>query len=585
MIGNLVFIGNRLAGQDDPRLARGLALAVLESVATAVPYAAVLIFVNAALEAQLDAIRIAWLSLAVLGSVLLRMVLSQAAMSNLFLATHDLMGRTRIRVADHLRTLPMGFFTARRSGDLTGVLTTDIGLVEDLWSHLLGVFASSFLVPLVVAAGLCLVDPRLGAALALSLPMALAALWVATPLLTREMDETLDAARDTNARIVEVVQGIAVLRAFGRHGDGQQRLEQSMRRLRDALIRTEVYVAPVLSVFGFVVELSFVVVALLGSYLLLGGSLEPRALVVVLVVAVGVTHKLSEVGVAMLSLRMAQKALLRIEALLGERPLEEAAAPAAVPTRFDVRFEGVSFAYEGDAVLTDVSTAFGEGQLTAIVGASGSGKSTLVHLIARLWEVPREAGSIRIGGVDIRDLPLETLHRHIAMVFQDVVLFSGSVLDNLRVGDPEASLEQVMAAAKAAQAHDFVMAMPNGYDTVLGEGGGSLSGGERQRLSIARAILKNAPIVLLDEATASVDASAEAQIQRAIDALTRDKTVVVIAHRLRTVARAHAIVVLDGGRVVETGTHVALLSRDGAYARAWREQERARGWTLAQAES
>jgi ATP-binding cassette subfamily B protein len=207
--------------------------------------------------------------------------------------------------------------------------------------------------------------------------------------------------------------------------------------------------------------------------------------------------------------------------------------------------------------------------------ASGSGKSTLVHLVARLWDVAPDQGAIRIGGVDIRSLPFELLHRSIAMVFQDVVLFSGSVFENIRVGRPDATRAAVMEAAKAAHAHEFIAGMSQGYDTQLGPGGESLSGGERQRISIARAILKDAPVVLLDEATASVDASAECEIQHAIDRLVQHKTVVLIAHRLRTIQRAHRIVVLERGQVVESGTHDELLAQCGSYARMWNEQERA----------
>ncbi|NTX63672.1 ABC transporter ATP-binding protein [Myxococcus sp. CA051A] len=580
MIGEFFTLGERLAGQKDERLRRGFLFAFGEAVATALPYALVLFFVRAALERRLTLELTGQVTGGIVLAVLLRMVFTRSAMANIFTAAHALMGQARIRTADHLRRLPMGFFTQHRSGELMGVLTTDLALVEDIWSHIIGVFAASFALPMLVGLGLCFLDWRLGLAVLAMLPVALAVLAATTPLFVREITSVLEATADVNARIVEYVQGIAVLRAFGRHGEVYQRFVKAMERLRDALIRAEVAPSPLLSVFGFLVEASFVVVAFVGSTLAFQGTLAPGTLLVFLVVSVGVTRQVAELGVALLMLRGSQRALERVDRLMAEKPLSEPSSPAAPVTRFNVEVEAVSFAYEGEHVLKDVSVEFREQSLTAIVGASGSGKSTLVHLVARLWDVPRGQGAIRIGGVDIRDLPFEELHRHIAMVFQDVVLFSGTVLDNLRVGRADASREDVERAARAARAHDFIQALPQGYDTVLTEDGGSLSGGERQRLSIARAILKDAPIVLLDEATASVDASAEAEIQRAIDELVRHKTVVVIAHRLRTVRRAHRIVVLERGRVAESGTHDELVRREGPYAALWREQERAKGWHL-----
>jgi ATP-binding cassette, subfamily B, bacterial IrtB/YbtQ len=579
MLGDLLRLGERLAGRSDRRLRRGLACAFGEAVFTAVPHGIVLFFVRAVLERRVSSSLTAWLTAAIALAVVIRLVLSQAAMSDIFIAAHDLMGQARLRVADHLRRLPMGFFDQRRSGDLTGVLTTDIAFVEEIWSHLLGVFAASFALPLIVGLGLCALDLRLGLVVLATLPVALALLWVTTPLFVRRIGAVLDATGDVNARIVEYVQGITVLRSFGRHGAVYQRLVHSLERLRDALIRADVAPSPLLSVFGFVVEGSFVLVAYAGTRLAIDGDLSPGDLLVFLVVTIGVTRQLADLGVALLLLRASQRALDRIDGLMAEPPLRDTTQPMA-PTRFDITAHAVDFAYDGQLVLKGVSAEFRAGTLTAIVGASGSGKSTLVHLISRLWDIPEGQGAIRIGGVDIRDVPVEELHRLVSMVFQDVVLFSGTVFDNLRIGRPEATRAEVERAARMARAHDFIRDLPQGYDTPLDLAGQSLSGGERQRLSIARAILKDAPIVLLDEATASVDAAVEADIQSAIDQLVQNKTVVMIAHRLRTVRRAHQILVLDRGSVAEVGTHATLLQRGSHYARLWREQERARGWRL-----
>lgn len=275
MIRDVVSLGTRLAGRPDPRLGRGLVFAVFEALAAAAPFVLVLVFVREALERRLTIERVWLLSGLALATVFVRMAFARPAMANIFIATHALMGKTRLRIADHLRRLPMGFFGSRRSGELAGVLTTDIALVEDIWSHFLGIFTAGFILPFIVGTALCFLDWRLGLAVIAMLPLAIAALAVTTPIFLRHMSAVFEATADANARIVEYAQGIAVLRAFGRHGDGYRRLTTSLEKLRDALIRAEVTPAPLLSIYGFVVEMGFVSVALVGSYLMLGGTLAP----------------------------------------------------------------------------------------------------------------------------------------------------------------------------------------------------------------------------------------------------------------------------------------------------------------------
>jgi ATP-binding cassette subfamily B protein len=405
---------------------------------------------------------------------------------------------------------------------------------------------------------------------------------LALPLLTRRVRSLLEALADSNARIVEYVQGAAVLRTFGRYGEGFERLRASLERLREWQVRTELGPSPLMAGYGFTVDMGFVLAALLGSHLMLGGTLTAPNLLVCLLVAAGVSRRLFDFGTGLLQLRTAQAALSRVEALLDEPALPEPPSANVRLERFDIELDAVHFAYEHEPILKSVSALLPARQLTALVGPSGAGKSTLVHLIARLWDVKRGSGAIRVGGVDIRDLPFETLHQYISLVFQDVVLFSGTILDNIRIGKPDASQREIEAAAKAAQAHEFIRRLPDGYHTVVGEGGGTLSGGEKQRISIARAILKDAPIVLLDEATASVDSFAEAELQRAIDVLVQTKTVIVIAHHLKTVQFADQILVMEKGSVVERGKHAELLAAGGLYARLWARQAAAKTWLAPQ---
>lgn len=579
MIAELVQAGMRLSGQRDPRLERGLRWAVVEGLFAAAPYPVLYVLLQRVFTGGATTGVALGCGVAMLACMLLRIVAARRAMPLVFAGCYAMMGEARLRIADHLRKLPMGWFGRQRDGDLGARLTSDLELIEHLWSHFLGVFVSGLAMPVFLLAYLMWVDWRLGLLVAATLPLALLILIYTQHMAAQPGERVMAASSAAQAELLEYVQGIAVIRGFGRFGQAWHRLEAVLDEQHAAVLAVESKPAPWMAGFGFVLEAGFVIVVLAGVWRLIEGTLSPQVLLLFLVLALPVYRQLFDVGLSTMLLRFARRALTRIEVLLAQPALTEPNEPCE-PHGRDIVFEDVCFAYEADApaALNDVSCVIPAKALTAVVGPSGAGKSTLVHLIARLWDV--NAGAIRIGGVDLRAIGTQNLHRHVAMVFQDVVLFSGSVLENLRIGCPEATREEAMAAARRAKAHDFIEALPEGYDTMLEEGGASLSGGERQRISIARALLKNAPILLLDEATASIDPSAEAEIQEAITELAKDRTVVAIAHRLNSVRHADRILVFDQGKLVEQGRHGELLVSGGVYARLWSVQQQARDWQL-----
>jgi len=484
------------------------------------------------------------------------------------------------RLGDHIAKLPLGWFRADRAGTVGRVTSQGVVEVIGVPAHLVRPVVTAFVTPLTVALAMLAFDWRLALATLATAPLAALAYRWSGDLLQRSQRESDAAAADAAGRIVEFAQAQALLRAFGRSGDGaaaHDPLDAALARQRAARRDQLFTTLPGFVAFVAVVQCGFTAILLYGTLLGTGGSIGATELVALLVLAVRYTEPMVAAADLSGAFRIARNSLERMEDLLSTPPLPEPAKPAR-PGAPSVELRDVSFGYDGEPLLTGVSFVVAAGTTTALVGASGSGKTTIARLVARFADV--DGGAVLVAGADVRELATSELLALVAPVFQDVYLFDATIADNVRIGRPAASDAELARVARLARVDEIVQRLPLGWDTPVGEAGGALSGGERQRVSIARALLKDAPIVLLDEATAALDIHNETAIGDALATLHGERTVLVIAHRLETILAADQIVVLGGGRVVECGRHAELLAAGGAYAAMWAERRAARGWRL-----
>ncbi|MCE0536504.1 ABC transporter ATP-binding protein/permease [Kineosporia rhizophila] len=496
-----------------------------------------------------------------------------------WVSTFHAVGEGRIDALRHVERLPVGTVAARGSGDISAVLGADHEQIA-LFAHagLMNLVGGAAL-PVATLAGLAVVDPLLAGVTALSIVAAAPVFVLVNRAFAEQSLSRADTLAEANGRIVEYVQGIATARSFHQVGPRLIWYREAVARMRAVNDALAVRITPLAYVSIGVVFLGVPLVVAGCGYGLLGGQVDAFTAVVFLVVVLRVYTPLVQVAVEAEALRLTDASLQRIARLRSLAPQSFPARETAWPVGHELTFEKVRFGYRADQpVLSDIDFAAAPGTTTALVGPSGAGKSTLLALAARFHDP--DAGTVRLGGVPLTDLTQDQLFDAVTVVFQDVYLFQGTIRDNIALGRPEATDEEVQAAARAARCHDFVSALPDGYATRIGEGGQTLSGGERQRLSIARAILKNAPVVLLDEPTSALDPLNEQAIQAALGELTAGRTVLVVAHRLSTIRDADQILVLDSGRIAQRGRHEHLLSRPGMYRRLWSERERAANWRL-----
>ena len=498
-------------------------------------------------------------------------------------ATYGLVYRevkaTRLRLAERLRKLPLGYFGKRDLADLTETLMGDVNRMEHVWSHVLGYLYGSYISTAVIAVCLLWYDWRLMIACLWGVPVAFVLLFGSRKSTERQAEQTKEAAVRVSDGMQEALENVREIRAANQEDRYLSGLYRKIDDHERVMIRGELVTGLFVNGASVIMRLGVATTILVGAQLILAGQIDFMLLFLFLMVITRIYAPFDQSLALIAELFVSQVSADRMNGLF-DTPIAEG-TETFCPKGYDIVFDHVDFAYDKEAVLQDVSFTAREGEITALVGPSGSGKSTCARLAARLWDVT--AGSIRVGGVDLATVDPEMLLSDYSMVFQEVVLVDDTVMENIRLGKRGASDAEVIAAAKAANCQEFVSKLPQGYQTPIGENGAKLSGGERQRISIARALLKDAPIVLLDEATASLDVENETKVQEALSRLLTGKTVLVIAHRMRTVAAADHIVVLKEGKVAQQGTPKELMAQGGLYRRMVELQSESARWNLKQA--
>lgn len=509
--------------------------------------------------------------------------------------SYELVAKDRLAIGDALKRVSLGYFQKNSTGDILNSITTGLNTLENMGIRMIDNFVGGYLNFLVIFLCLLVFSPLTALIALAGAAVSFLFLLLVSKHSVRNAPREAEAGRKLSGAVLEYARGLPTVKSFGQGGASVQSMKEAARENRDIRLKIEYGFTPANCGHLLALKTASVFLAAAACILCFAGSMEMPVMLMFVFFSFGVFGSLEPVSDSAHVLGIINTAMDQIGALKEGNYIDRDGKDIVL-SDFGIEFCHVDFGYEvsptgregglgreegndaGRTVLKDVSFTIPEKTSTAIVGPSGSGKTTICNLIARFYDV--QAGSIRVGGHDVREFTCDSLLKNISMVFQNVYLFHDTIRNNIRFGRPDATEEEVIEAAKAARCHDFIVSLPQGYDTVVGEGGGTLSGGEKQRISIARAMLKDAPIVILDEATASIDPENEHLIQEAISELTRGKTIITIAHRLATIENADQILVIDGGTVAQKGTHKELLEQEGTYREFVRIREQAEGWHI-----
>lgn len=483
----------------------------------------------------------------------------------------------RLRLGEHIRKLSLGFFNSHNIGELTNKTLDAVNNIEMIVTHLLTEMVTLISLTIFIIIGLFFVDYTMAIAGMISIPLAYGTHVLGQKLMSKHANALFKSSSRLTDSLLEFVQGIKFIKSFNKSEKKYDDLVEKMRYFKDDSINMEAKLSPIMVITGICIDFGLVMLILIGTYLMLGGRLTVKELIVFFIISSRVYENLKSMASKFIKLKYLTVAGEKIQSIFDEKIL----SGQGINAKFlyhDIEFENVTFSYNNKEVLKDINLKIPEKTMTAFVGPSGSGKTTMTNLIARFFDT--DSGDVKIGGNNIKNIDSENVLNEISMVFQNVTLFRDTIYNNIKIGNQNATKKEIIEAAKEANCHEFISKLPDGYDTMVEENGENLSGGEQQRISIARAMLKDAPIVLLDEATASLDPENEIFIQKAIAKLLKNKTVIVIAHRLKTIKNADKIVVLQKGKIKEEGTHDQLLKNNSIYSKMWNIQQKAVGWQV-----
>lgn len=561
---------------------KSLVLGIVYAMLEAVKIPAILLLLDGAIKQKVTVnLILTCLGMIVASLVVASMVKYRMTMLQCEAGYYTACGK-RIEIAEHMRYLPMGYFNRNSLGQITNITTNTMEQLADVATRVVMMTTQGILTTVVITVMILFFDWRIGI-----IAVAGMILFFFTNSFLQKRSKALapeKAASDETVveKVLEYVQGIAEVRSYNMVGLSSKELNASIERNRKINTTMELKLVPLMQVQNLILKLMGVIMILTSSCFYLAGSMTLQNCIGMIICSFLVFESLGSAGNYSTLLRVVDLSVSRVEKVMELKEMD-IEGKEITPKNYDIDVENVDFYYdekqnESTKIINNVSVHIPEKTVTAIVGPSGGGKTTLCHLISRFWDV--NSGSISLGGENVKNYSMDSLMKNFSFVFQNVYLFEDTIANNIRFGRPDASMEQVMNAAKAASCHDFIMKLPKGYDTVIGEGGASLSGGEKQRISIARAIMKDAPIIILDEATANVDPENEKDLMTAIDALTREKTLLMIAHRLKTVEHADQILVLDQGQIVQQGKHQDLIEQTGIYRNFIMERKEAVGWKL-----